>query len=288
MHFNGDSDTFYSDISGFSGVVIDNEMPVYVRVCDAGDIGLAVQHASAAKQQYPQAQFALLCLDWLEADEMPHGFSPFPIVDVQSIFRRFWPSLSTTRQSPLVVRMLNEIGDALKHRLSTIEPGRSDFRQYEKLVDDVFTYLFHPDLTHIESQAATYMRTSISDSIFRITATVGFWEEVRSLHAHSSTIVLEAKNLEASPQAAEVHQLAGYLNPHGKGCFGILVSRQPASETAKQMIRTLRSGFGNMSRTILTFDDADLNQLIDLRGNSGVWQCNQFMYAKLWALVKSV
>lgn len=285
---NASAESASSTIPGTHCIVVNNSEPVYMMWADAGTLFAAANTALALAHAHPGIKLGLLCLDWIE----PHdGLPPsqlFRLIDAQYLFRNHWAEILQMPRDVVVRHIERDIGDHFVHKLQTLAPGQSTASEYESLVEDIFAYLFAPDIWLYESQSQTYDRTQVRDSVFEITNGNEFWKDVKRHYAKGPTFAVEAKNFSKPAQSAAIRQLAGYLKPNGVGCFGILVTRMPVSSTAEREILLQRQGRGDPAKTILTLHDGDISTLIYWRQTRSVEACSEFLKLKLLKLLKSV
>ena len=154
--------------------------------------------------------------------------------------------------------------EALIARLAAIPPGREAARDYQFLVLEILNYLFNPDLTDGQPEVRTFDGTERRDIIFTNESDEAFWDYVRTSH-DNVFVMFETKNTHEL-DAPAINQTATYLGDR-VGRLGVIVTRQPPTEA---MQRKMFSVWNDSSprKTILTLADADLRQLLELRGKN--------------------
>ncbi len=75
-------------------------------------------------------------------------------------------------------------------------------------------------------------------------------------------VVVDAKNYGRKIKKADVLQIANYLRPHGAGRFGIIFSRKGSDSYG--CLHTLREQWLVYQKLILVFDDADVENMLNL------------------------
>jgi hypothetical protein len=157
---------------------------------------------------------------------------------------------------------VNAQAEQLIEKLSKCSAGKQDWREYQNIMGEVFTYLFSPPLNSPKIQSRTLDGLEIRDLILPNHATQGFWNEVRTDYK-GAYIVVEAKNT-SKPDQKDVLQIADYLNANHAGLFGIMVSRK-LSKSALEKRRKFYSE--SEHKMIVLLDDNDIVRMIQMKSN---------------------
>lgn len=149
-------------------------------------------------------------------------------------------------------------------RLKTTAPGKSEWKQYQRLCLEIFNHLFSPPLNKGLSENENAVRVNRRDIIMPNYATEGFWYYVRQTY-RADHIVIDAKNYTESIGKEQVLQLANYLSQHGTGLFGIILTRTDDDRSA-QYIR--REQWMSHNKMIIVLNDGDLIQMLSEQAGS--------------------
>jgi hypothetical protein len=155
----------------------------------------------------------------------------------------------------------NETGERLLAQLSATPPGQSTAAAYQRLVLDILTFVFCPDLIDGRLEERTIDGTERRDIIFTNDSDSTFFDYVRTAH-DSLLIMFEVKNTNELEMAA-LNQSATYLGDR-VGRLGYIVTRKPAGDNIlrKQMAIFNDS---NPRKVLLILSDSDLRDLINIR-----------------------
>jgi len=123
-------------------------------------------------------------------------------------------------------------------RLGQIEAGKSDWRRFEVWSADILTDIFKPHLGPADRQTRSEDGLDIMDAIFPIRGDAPPWSQVRSEFT-TRFVVAEFKNYVDPVGQKEVESIGQYLWEKAKRQFGVLVSRQDPSESARKQRRRL-------------------------------------------------
>lgn len=145
--------------------------------------------------------------------------------------------------------------ETLLQRLQRCRPGQDEWREYEKLVEDVFNYLFVPPLEKGRVQSGTGDRSEIRDIIFPNRVESGLWKIVRDDYK-GRYVVVDAKNRDPI-EPEDVEKLKDYLGEQ-LGYFGILPTRT-FSDKAEE---ARHKAFTKEKKMIVLLDDMDILNMI--------------------------
>jgi hypothetical protein len=143
-------------------------------------------------------------------------------------------------------------------RLSRIQPGRTDWPEYESFCEAMLNFLFCPPLKLAIAQSRDGSRANRRDFILPNYAAEGFWRFLRDQY-HADFIVAEVKNNKNPVGKAEVLQLANYLTRHGTGLVGILMTRNGLDSTAHWISR---EQWVLHDKLIVGLGDEDVRQML--------------------------
>ncbi len=143
-------------------------------------------------------------------------------------------------------------------RLKSCKHGKQDWVIYQKLVGDIFSFLFSHELSEPIPQKSDYKAVNIRDFIIPNYCETGFWAYIRDRYL-ADFIVVDAKNYTHNIKKDDVLQIANYLKSYGTGNFGIIVTRNGADYDA---VSTLRNEWIDHKKLIIVLNDNDIEQMI--------------------------
>ncbi len=152
----------------------------------------------------------------------------------------------------------------LLEKLKTCQPGKIYWTDYQKLVGQIFEYLFCPPLQSPISESGDKFGVNRRDWIFPNYSDSGFWHFLREMYK-ADYIVVDAKNYKKPISKTQVLQIVNYLKPHGAGLFAIIAARNGANSGAQL---TIREHWMANNKMILVLNDADLEAML-LAASSG-------------------
>ena len=148
--------------------------------------------------------------------------------------------------------------EALAARLAQTPCGRADAYFYQDLCVEIFDLLFCPPLEKPLTENRNESGVNRRDIILPNYASDGFWQFMRDAY-RADYVVLDAKNLCGGVKKTHVLQLANYLESHGTGLFGMLLTRT-GSERSAEIVR--REQWAVHHKLILVLTDDDLRQML--------------------------
>ena len=154
--------------------------------------------------------------------------------------------------------------DSLIARLKACTPG-TDWVGYQKVIADVFEFLFTPPLMRPIWESSDAPRANRRDIILPNYAADGFWKFLRETY-HAHYIVVDAKNHKGRITKPQALQIANYLKPHGTGMFGIIATRSGASSTCHHNIAEQWTLYGKL---IVLLSDDDIERMLLAAGSAG-------------------
>ncbi|KXB05591.1 hypothetical protein AKJ50_00460 [candidate division MSBL1 archaeon SCGC-AAA382A13] len=153
----------------------------------------------------------------------------------------------------------------LVDRLSKCKLGKIQWKRYEEICGDILEYLLCPPLGDPIPQKRTVEGFEIRDWTLQIPYNSGgFWRHIRQKY-ESNGLVVECKNLTDQINKEHVIRCAEYLDSKRLGNFGIILSRKPASESAKKQ---QKKAWFEQDKMILSLTDEDLRNMIKLKSNN--------------------
>ena len=155
--------------------------------------------------------------------------------------------------------------DALIGRMKACKPGKEDWATYQKVVADVFEYLFVPPLISHSWESSDALGANRRDIILSNYAADGFWKFLRETY-QAYHIVVDAKNHKNKISKTEALQIANYLKPRGTGMFGIIATRSDASPACRHTIAEQWTLYGKM---IVLLKDDDIETMLLAVGSGG-------------------
>lgn len=132
---------------------------------------------------------------------------------------------------------------------------------YEALCQEVFVYLFDPDLYGFERQAETSDGGNRYDFICRIRPGNPFWDAIRH-DFRTRAILFECKNYEQPIGPDQIYSTERYLFSGALRTVCLLISRLPPSDGA---VRAAQGAMREASKMILLLSNADLVAMIRLK-----------------------
>ena len=155
--------------------------------------------------------------------------------------------------------------DGLIGRLKACKPGTEDWVTYQKVVADVFEFLFVPPLTSHRWESSDGLGANRRDIILSNYAPDGFWKFLRETY-QAYHIVVDAKNRKNRTSKSEALQVANYLKPHGTGKFAIIATRSDESPACRHTIAEQWTLYGKM---IVLLKDDDIEAMLLAAGSGG-------------------
>jgi hypothetical protein len=152
--------------------------------------------------------------------------------------------------------------------LTATPTGKEAWSAYQRLVADIFEFLFCPPLEPPRYELPDADIRNKRDMIFENPHGVGFWAQVRADYS-AHYIVVDAKNYDKPINKRSVLDIAHYLKPYGCGLFALLVSRQRPSPAAAHATREQWIGGNKM---IVHLDDSHIQEMLELRASGGETQ----------------
>ena len=155
--------------------------------------------------------------------------------------------------------------DKLLKRLASCKPGKSDWSVYQKLIRDIFEFLFTPPLDPPIWESSDLSKVNRRDLIFPNYTSDGFWKFLRDSYS-ADYIVVDSKNYKHKIKKPQVLQIANYLKPHGAGMFAIITSRMGCDAGC---MTTLRELWAADRKLIIVLTDNDIEVMLVASGSHG-------------------
>jgi hypothetical protein len=148
--------------------------------------------------------------------------------------------------------------DRLLARLTKCEPGRDDWVEYQRLIRDIFEFLFTPPLGRPIWESSDHSGANRRDVIFPNYTSEGFWKFLRERY-DADFIIVDPKNYKNKVKKAQILQIANYLKPHGAGMFAIIACRKGGDAGS---ITTLREQWAAYRKLIILLTDDDIEAML--------------------------
>lgn len=146
----------------------------------------------------------------------------------------------------------------LRARLENMPCGRATAMAYQSLCGEILSSLFCPPLENPLLENRNQSGVNRRDIILPNYTSHGFWQFMRD-QFRADYIVVDAKNLCGKVRKPDVLQLSNYLNRHGTGLFGLLLTRTGAERSA-EVVR--REQWILNQKLVLVMNDEDLVQML--------------------------
>lgn len=147
-------------------------------------------------------------------------------------------------------------------KLSACPPGRENWKEFEDICREIFTFLFVPPLAEPLVQLRTETRLQIRELVFPIPCGMsGFWGYVQDRYK-ATALIVECKNYSGPIEGNDVVIFSKYLGDKRLGSFGIILSRQPVAQSAVGEMKRL---WDNEGKLILCLDDENIKEMIRLK-----------------------
>lgn len=181
------------------------------------------------------------------------------------------PAGVTEEASRLIARLEAHVVD------NTLTPTA-----YEELCQEVFTFLFDPDLYGFQRQAQTTDGGNRYDFICRIKPGNPFWDSLRH-DFRTKAILFECKNYNDPIGPDQVYSTERYLFAGGLRTVAFLIARMGANDAA---LRAAQGAMRESAKLLLLFSNADLIAMVRLKDDpSGP---ASFIEEKIWNFVISL
>lgn len=143
-------------------------------------------------------------------------------------------------------------------RLNLCTLGKADWTNYQRLIGEIFTYLFCPPLSAPLTERMDVNNNYRREYIFPNYCNTGFWAFLRTAYT-ADYIVADAVNSSQNLSVKDVRQFADFLKVHGTGLFGMLITRRSVSDSA---CFTAREAWVMQKKMILILHDNDIEQML--------------------------
>jgi hypothetical protein len=156
---------------------------------------------------------------------------------------------------------------SLARELRNTPAGQTDWPRYQKLCERILEFLFCPPLEKPIYERSNRARSDRRDIILPnyVTDPGHFWAQMRSLY-QADFIVVDAKNWNSPIDKGEILKIANYLQSHGAGRFGIIMSRKGGDSGANI---ALREHWRSDRKMIVILDDTEVEQMLAVRRSRG-------------------
>ena len=244
---------------------------LFIEVKSAGSFNSArihtiIQRLNHLKQSVQDEKFVLLFLGKLtESADLLFRQNNIEIWDKAYLSEHFQeeiklnphPIFSEVLSRPRM-RAAKATEDILIERMKECRPGKEDWVKYQKLIGDILSHLFCPPLSQPLSERADALEVNRRDFILPNYCEAGFWLFLRENYS-ADFIVVDAKNHVQPIEKVEVLQMANYLKHYGTGLFGIIISRNGASDSA---LHTIKEKWIIEQKLIVVLQDNEVEQML--------------------------
>jgi hypothetical protein len=180
------------------------------------------------------------------------------------VIERFLEEASVSRAAGSVPV---DVAGSLLGELRETPAGQADWPQYQKLCERILEFLFCPPLEKPIYERSNRGRSDRRDIILPnyITDPGHFWAQMRSLY-QAHFVVVDAKNWNDPIDKGEVLKIANYLQSHGVGRFGIIMSRKGGDSGADI---AWREHWRSDQKMIVILNDVEVEQMLAVRRSGG-------------------
>jgi hypothetical protein len=204
--------------------------------------------------------------DEYKAEFKEAGYRVWDISYIAYKFGSYFTQVTDSAFRELLLRALrasrgNTVGKQLARQLKAIPCGKENWSAYQKLLANIFEYLFVPPLAKALYEIADEPRINRRDIVIPNYADDGLWVYLRQKFV-ADFVVIDAKNYCGRIKKNEILQIANYLKDSGAGMFGMICSRMPPGRSALLIRREQWTIYRKM---IVMLTDADLTQMLTLK-----------------------
>ncbi len=155
------------------------------------------------------------------------------------------------------------LGDRFVEQLQALPIGTAHATEYQRMLYEIFNYLFEPELTDGELEEKTFLGTERRDIIYINESERSFLRYVRERY-ETLFILIEAKNV-AKVELDHINQTAAYLGVR-LGMLGFMLTRNlPGQNIIQKTYAVFNDTPGNPRKVILIISDADVTEMIRLK-----------------------
>ncbi|MDQ8194034.1 hypothetical protein QEH59_06340 [Coraliomargarita sp. SDUM461004] len=211
---------------------------------DAAALAFPGRILPSSRELLESAEIEIWDIDYI-ATQFSDEIKQLPVSGFQQLFSRFRSSESSK-------------SDLLLQKLSSCPVGHGGWIEYQRLVRDVFEFLFTPPLSQHIWESADLEKKNRRDIIFPNYASEGFWKFLRDSY-NADFIIIDPKNYKNKIKKNHALQIANYLKPHGAGMFAIIVSRNGGDAGC---LATIREQWTAYRKLIILLTDDDLKAML--------------------------
>ncbi len=153
-----------------------------------------------------------------------------------SVYSHYYPQNTWDVSDEEIIESETKIiGNELINRLNSITTGVNNFKAYQEICKDIFTFCFVPPLLEPKEEVSTLEGQSRRDLVLHLPYDIdGFWMYLRNRYKFHG-ITLECKNKKLINQN-EIYTTMKYLGPKKLGSFGIIISHLGLDTNAQKVI----------------------------------------------------
>lgn len=171
------------------------------------------------------------------------------------------------QQPPIFFKEVEKIKEEddtleLKNRLQTLNPGKKEFSEYEKLCTDILKILFSDSLYKWKNQQKTNNGLFRFDLICKIKSNIEddfFW--TANNYFNTRYIVFEFKNYKQKITQQEIYTTEKYLYEKALRKIAIIISRKG---TDKNAMLAIKGCLREQGKLIISLTDEDLINMLNL------------------------
>jgi hypothetical protein len=164
--------------------------------------------------------------------------------------------------------------DKLIQSLKKIKIGKEEWSQYQKLLANIFEYIFVPPLSKPRYELSDKLKVNRRDIIIPNYSEAGFWAFLRNKYI-ADYLIIDAKNTKGIKKE-HVLQMANYLKEYGAGHFGIICGRTEPSRNAKFIQKEL---WIVQRKMIIFLNDNDVIQMLTMKDEAQM--CEEVIKQKI-------
>jgi hypothetical protein len=164
--------------------------------------------------------------------------------------------------------------ESFRKRLAAVSPGRPQAAEYHKLVSEIVTLVFEPDLRNPVLEDKIHEGRGRIDIVFDNAAGQGYFSDIQFRHGIKCPVVFfECKNYSNDISGPEFAQLALRLSEK-RSKVGFIVCR--TVDDNETVLKKCKDQFNDYSNHIVVLTDDDLLELLEAKAkndNDSVARC---------------
>lgn len=174
---------------------------------------------------------------------------------------------------------INTVCRGLRAKLHEISPGKDGADAYHQNILGAFTALFYPNLIQPHKEWDINDGRKRIDIVYTNSGNFGFFAQRRDdPNTNANFVVVECKNYSSDIKNPEFDQLLGRFS-NSRGKFGFITCRTKEDKAA--VIERCRDAVKAGRGTVIVLDDADMEYLLEAKGNLEDERVDGFLYDRL-------